>query len=385
MRKHSKVLIAVVLSLSFSLNFGLFQVSANEGIEPFAEWKTSNGQDYLYIEANNHYELGLLKGSYLVEKIYGLRLAIEGFGQSFGVSYEQILMMASQYDAFIPDEYREEFTGIADGVCLVLGNDAFTYSDVLVQNVFFDILLAQVIPMTAMTQSPVGCSAMGVIEKIFWFKYPIVMQNFDFTLGFEVTLSFVHAVTPDFEYFALNMGSVVLPTGKNGHGVNFVINVVQSNVYRPANSYGSGVLIRRMLEKSISAKDALNYVEPLASFNLMISDHRSLYALQVNSNEVLVEKVSTFAVRTNTYVEESWQQYLVDPLYSKDRQEYITETLDENYLNLGFIRLIDPEAMREILRDSPLVNRETTMAFYDSTGYFGLGNYQDSPAGIIPF
>ena len=91
-------------------------------------------------------------------------------------------------------------------------------------------------------------------------------------------------------------------------------------------------------------------------------------------------------VRTNTFVNESWQKYLVDTNYSKDRQNEAEKQLDVMLEDLEF----NHGELMDILKSTPTIFRKTedkkeiaTLAFLTCLN-FALENLEENNWGEIP-
>ena len=75
----------------------------------FSEWKESNDQKYLSIEADNHFWLGVAEGKNLLNQIIYMKQIMQQQSKALKVSYEnELLPLAMLYHKFIPLEYKIE-------------------------------------------------------------------------------------------------------------------------------------------------------------------------------------------------------------------------------------------------------------------------------------
>ena len=120
--KKKSVLLLFLLSITFLSGFvTLTNACKGNNIESnYAEWKTSNGQSYLYVEADNYYDLGFLEGQNLAFQIAWMKLMITLQAQELGLTYDTAIYYAFDYLANIPDKYLLEMQGIADGIEIVI-------------------------------------------------------------------------------------------------------------------------------------------------------------------------------------------------------------------------------------------------------------------------
>ncbi|KKN46943.1 hypothetical protein LCGC14_0668090 [marine sediment metagenome] len=81
--------------------------------ESTAEWKGSNGQNYIKIVAKNHYKFGLLRGQKSKKQIKTTNRLINSFIKIHNFSFERFLYYAKKYT--IPDDYKAEMQGLVEG------------------------------------------------------------------------------------------------------------------------------------------------------------------------------------------------------------------------------------------------------------------------------
>ena len=94
-RKSSIILLfLLVITLSSSLFITQGQACEkrsdrkSKGFQTKAIWKESNGQEYLYVKAPNHFILGILEGKMLSEKILYLKSIFLAQAAVMGMSYD---------------------------------------------------------------------------------------------------------------------------------------------------------------------------------------------------------------------------------------------------------------------------------------------------------
>jgi hypothetical protein len=314
-----------------------------------------------------------------------MKLIIQGFASSFFTEekpYEQLIKIATHYEKFIPEHLRKEMKGISDAL------KPISYEDVLLQNCFIDLIYGRFIPENI--SNPVfnsynlACTSFGVINK----DSNIIGQNFDFSLIFEPCLSFVLIKMPDKpDIFTLRMGSLLsLPAGRSSNGISLAVNIVKSNNVGKL-SIPASIKARLAFENCKDAKSFYSFqieTPNTASNNLLISDDSKIIALE-NLPDILVrEDVKDIIVRSNTFVSESLQKYLVDKTYSKERQKYTEIRLKQLYNS----EKISENELIKLLSDEPIICRTDplntmTLAFI-TKNYFGLGNTKHKSLGRIP-
>jgi len=352
-----------------------------------AEWKENNNQKYLDVYSDNYYDLGYLTGQKISYKIITLKIILISMSSSLNTSYDKIKQQAKEYIPFILDEYILEMKGLADGASNKLGID-ISFNDILIQNTFLDIVYGQLLPQQI---NPIGCTSIGVNGIN---NNPVAGQNFDFIKAFENTLSFVkHKLPGKPAIFGIKFGaSLNIPMAINEYGVNALITVVQTNVIGEPN-IPITCRTRNAFEKS---SDIINFLEqffPLDglaqtnSFTLVLSDNNSVQSIDVVPG-LLSIKNSNQLIRTNTFTDPSWQQFLTNTSYSKERQELvdllvsniISDTNNFTYQNLESILKNKPKVCRISDKSSDIA----TLAFM-SRNKFGLGNPIEHTWGVIEF
>jgi len=280
--------------------------------------------------------------------------------------------------------------GIAEGATNKLGIP-INFNDILIQNTWFDILYGKIIPdMTEVNEiDPLGCTAISVMNNE---SFPVFGQNFDFTLIFKSCTSFVlHKLGNNPAIFGLKFGAALnFPIGKNENGVSVLTTIIKTNV-RSSTMIPTTCRTRLALEQAQNASSYVNLFYNIlgknqsVGFNSIIIDNKVMFSVGVvpNSTNILTPlKI----VRTNTFVNESWQKYLVDTNYSKDRQNEAEKQLD---VMLEDLELNHGELM-DILQSTPIIFRKTedkkeiaTLAFFTCLN-FALENLEENNWGEIP-
>ncbi|TXT60322.1 MAG: hypothetical protein BAJALOKI3v1_930015 [Promethearchaeota archaeon] len=355
----------------------------------FAKWRSSNGQKYLEIFAPDYYRLGLLLGEYLYDQIISMKRLIQLFSLRYlrhGITYNRLLRISKLYHRYIPKYLQMEMIGISDTIIRI------NYNDILLQNCFLDILYGYLIPKIKikpliLNQLEFGCTSFGIFGK----KEPLMGQNFDFSVLFRPTASFVHLITPRLsEIFSLRLGSLLsLPIGLNNWGLNLRVSVVKTlmsgNISMP-----SSILSRLAFENCQDAESYFSLLKKFggtASYNLLISDQNKIIALEGLSDKIERIDINSRVAKTNTFVSLKFQRFLLDKSYSKFRQYYAEYRL--NRLSSQKLGKVQEEDISSIMRDNSIICRKNpfkpmTLAFLTNT-YFGLGSPDNERWGIIPF
>ncbi|MFX0061540.1 MAG: C45 family autoproteolytic acyltransferase/hydrolase [Candidatus Hermodarchaeota archaeon] len=352
------------------------------------EWRDSNGQKYLYVKADSHYDLGLCTGKGLVEQIEFIRMAIQGMAEMFKMDITKFQKIANLYLPYIPQQYVDEITGITDGVNEI-SEMQFTLKDIQFQALFLNILHGQITPSLPPGQSliPQGCTAFGAIND----DGSIVLgQNYDADGRLQPAHSWVlHELADDPLVFSHRLGAILgIPMAKNEHGLIFTVNLVQSNVKAPI-MVPRFVLVREALAKCKTAEEAYKTLFSEEKFpfslNLLIGDREKIIAVQVHPEQIRPVYVKKTIVQSNQYDYIDWVQYLRNPTYSQERQIYAEQKLAEIYATNTRITNDD---LLNILRDSPIICRDqgggigTTVAFMTKES-FGVGTAKDA-IGKLP-
>ncbi len=360
----------------------------------YAKWKEDNRQKYLHIITTTYYELGYLEGQNLANEILTMDYILKNLIASYNLDINQVIYLAYIYDQFIPEEYKMELTGIADAI------PTLSYTDILLQVVFLDLYYGILIPqMIGVDPALHACTAISAKNS----KTSVTIgQTMDFGLLFYPTLNFVkHTVIGKQTAFSLRMGAAVLPIGKNRR-VSSTVNLVQT--WKVAE-FGIPTCIKSRIAFE-TCKTAKEFSELMTSsyccsWNYMFSDKRGNLIVSETIPSLKIEETINkhgFAVRTNTYISEELKIFLLDPLFSIERQQK-AEELTQQELNedgkLSVKELMNILSYYDGTEASicryPIPNDLTsvcTLAFFVSQGcrkgYFGIGNTRDSDWGRIP-
>jgi len=353
----------------------------------YARWNYSNNQKYLEVSANNHYHLGLLQGEFLSKKIYNFqalikKLLIRYYRKRY--AYNRLKNVAEIYEKNIPNHLKLEMQGMADAL------QDINYRDILLQNCFLDLLYGHLIPNDLynliLHYYNIGCTSFGAVNN----KSTIIGQNFDLAIPFKSSLSFVLIKMPDKpKIFTLRLGSLLsLPVGINSYGIVVNINVVKTRI-KGKFSIPVSIRTRIALELSKSAESFYTfYIQtPLnASFNLLISDNSKIIATENIPNKHNRVDVKNTIVKSNTFISNPYQQFLIKKKYSKRRQRYAESLLNSQYKK--YKSNITDKILLNILADEPIICRlkpykPMTLAFL-TKNHFGRGNAKYFNHGNIP-
>lgn len=384
----SFLLISILIS---SIGFCCYNLSnrlgfLRFGVSGYSEWRNSNGQQYLYVEADNHYDLGYLTGKALSYKILTLNALIFLSTPSYGLTSERIIEIGEQYLDYIPAEYKEEMLGVSEGASAGCGF-YISFYDILIQSVLFEILYGRHLPTTTSVSLDLGCTAIGTKNS----NGSIILgQNMDLVNAMGLTQSFVlHKLGNDPLVFTHRLGGCLAsPMGKNEHGLMLTVNLVQTNEVAPFIT-PTFVLVREGLANENSIEGLYNTLFPNSassySRNFLIANSDALLAVQSLPNNQQVTYLDSSVVFTNTYTVPQWQNSLADPEYSKERLSYTEGLVSAAYLDKD---LTESELVN-ILGDEPIICRangglfETGTISFMTYSQFGIGK-PNGNTGIVP-
>jgi hypothetical protein len=388
-KKKALIILLMILTATLFIYLGI-RIANFHQVSGYAEWRSSNSQSYLYVEAPTNFELGYLTGQKLADKILQLKLFLMIAAPKYQTDYQSLLNQANSYLPFIPAQHQEEFQGLAAGSSNELGL-IITFQDILLQNCWLDITYGQLLPKS---YNPVGCTALGLVQAN---GSVIMAQNFDFIQSFAPTLSFVyHKLGSNPGIFSLRFGAGLdLPIGCNTNNVTVLTTVVRSTQIAPISmpvcsrarlSFEQATDMSSFYQTFFGSTPINTNQNVSVSFNLIIGDSTHLMGVeslplmqQINDSKVIV--------KTNTYSVPDWQQYLEDKNYSKDRQSLAEQLLT----SLSIKSQASQDDLFTILKVNPgicqIANQSSdvgTLAFI-SRKYFGLGSPSNSLLGVIPF
>jgi hypothetical protein len=231
-----------------------------------------------------------------------------------------------------------------------------------------------------------GCTSFGVINQ----NSTLIGQNFDLAAIFKPTLTFTLIKMPNKpDIFSLRAGALLsLPVGRNSRGVALSVTVVKNRM-KGAISIPCSIKARMAFETGNTAETLYNFMSSTpspTSGTLLIADESKIIALEILPSKYKREDVTNTIVRSNTFISNSLQEYLIKPKYSKKRQRYAEKQLNEVYnINKG----LTDDGLLNLLANDPIIcrmkyRRSKTIAF-NTKQYFGLGNPIQNKPGIIPF
>jgi hypothetical protein len=387
------ILLGILLGAGLLSNLSIRAIYSTK-VNGSTEWRLSGSQPYLYVYAEDAYSLGYLTGKMLADQILTLKGLFLLLGITYDIQYSQLRTMANEYQTYFPADQIEEMHGMAAGASAGSGF-IITFSDILIQNTWYDVFYGRIAPTLP---GPLGCTAIlgwSNITSTDSNLHVIGGQNFDLQKPFGSTLAFVlHQLRGLPAIFGLRVGGCLnLPIGKNFFNVSTYVTLVQTNL---VGDVGIPVCsrARTALSQASTADGFLSYFYgetgsvTACGFNLLVNDPFQAFAVAsvpgISINETLL--LSSYLLRTNTFLTDSWQQWLMDPNYSKDRQTRAEFLVEEAVVD----NIIEHSELLSILQDKPVICRSTTkftetatLAFI-TTSQFGLGNPSDNFGGPIP-
>ncbi len=402
--KNKSVLLLFILGVSLSSGFISFaNACQTEEVElNYAEWRFSNNQPYLYVEADNYYTLGYLEGKNLAFQIAWMKLMIMLQAQQIGLSYDIAIYYALDYLEFIPEQYVLEMQGIADAIDVVLVpfmgeiyEISIDFMDVLVQNCFWDIYYGKIIPMlTGYPQAPLiagGCTAIGSHTS----KKTVLGQTIDLTLLMMPTVSAVYTKINGKKFFSFRMGSMLAFGGVNKWGLSISVNLIE--VFNcGCSGKPLSIIYRTILENTRTIRKA-KYIITSNDFtlgwNYIIKTRRNLATIETIPNSYSFERINRggYTFDTNIYENSLFKMFMIYPTNYIQRYNRVDE-LCHFYNQDGNLDIYD---LFSIYSDTLITRRFTTgdpmevgtvgsfFVDHKNNVYFCLGNPLDSSLGVI--
>ena len=383
--KIAAIMVLILVTSLLFLNIGV-RIASIHTPNGVVEWQSSNNQPYLEVSAETPFDLGYLTGQALSSEIYELWKILMLGAPQYGLKYWQLLDLARDYSSLLTQAERQEMEGIAKGASNQLGI-SLSFDDILLQNTWVDIFYGR---LMLDNRANMGCTVIGTLNQN---MSTMAGQTFDFGKLFEPTLSFVkHQIGDNFPVFGLRIGaSLSQPMAMNAQGVAVFITLVITSVSAEVTTPLT-IRSRRALEQASSASEFQEIFYTISgtdlpfSFTTLIVDNQTLISTKSLPNQTITLTNPSQIVQSNTFNETTWQEFLVDKEYSKDRQVYAEDLLNSAYTD---DELTNAELL-DILSDSPLISRHgenrmdsTTCAFMTLTN-FGLGAPDRADYGRIP-
>jgi Acyl-coenzyme A:6-aminopenicillanic acid acyl-transferase len=396
----ASLLIFGFLILIFNTATRIAYIKTDSDIHGNAEWKISNTQKYLYVEADDRYSLGYLEGKYLATEIVNFRTALMGIGIYMGKTYFNMIDQAQNYLEYIPEAYLEEMQGMADGASQGSGW-SFTIDDILLQNTFLDLAYGHWYPEDYLEDNVMGCTAIGAKNED---GTIMIGQNFDFPRvlshdNFLPSIAFVHTkLKNNPEIFGMRLGAILsLPIAKTTNNITMIVTVIESNI-RSNYSLPAVILARMGLETQSTVDGFIDLVfnqhQITCSFTTIGTNGTIMGGVQVHPLDYRINYNKTI-VHTNRYLYSDWnEKYFADGDFSLTRQMYVERLVKEKYSTNNTLTY---EELIEILGttvdgvegpySAPCYDdsqyHDATLAVFTSRS-FGVGNVYQG-LGDLPF
>jgi hypothetical protein len=402
--KNKSVLLLFILGVSLSSGFISFaNACLTEEVEVnYAEWKISNDQPYLYVEADNYYTLGLLEGENLAFQIAWMKFMIMLQAEQIGLSYDIAIYYALDYLEFIPEQYILEMQGIADAIDIVLVpfmgeiyDISIDFLDILVQNCFWDIYYGKIIPLlTGYPQTPLiagGCTAIGSYSG----RKTALGQTIDLTFLMMPTVSAVYTKINGKKFFSFRMGSMLAFGGVNKRGLSVSVNLIEVFNYGCSGKPLS-IIYRSVLENARTIRRARYLITSndfTLGWNYIIRTRRNLATIETIPNSFTFERIKKggYTFDANIYENSIFKMFMIYPTSYVERYNRVQE-LCQNYNQDGDLDLYD---LFSVYSDTLISRRFTTgdpmqvgtvgsfFVDHKNNVYFCLGNPLDSNLGVI--
>jgi len=403
--KNKSVLLSCIVVFSIGFCFLNTQAVACENDSSdtnFSEWRFSNGQSYLHVEADNYYTLGYLEGQNLAFQTAWMKNMIMLQAQQIGLSYDIAIYYALDYLDYFSEEYILEMQGFADAIDVVqipfmgqIYSISIDFLDVLVQNCFWDIYYGKIVPMlSGYPQEPLivaGCTAIGSNTG----RKAVLGQTFDISLLMQPTTSWVYTKIQGKKVFSFRTGSMLAMGGVNGHGVAISVNLMEvlnvGCIGKPIS-----VIYRSALENAKNVRQAKNIIldnDFTLGWNFIIRDKRHIVAIETIPNSFSIERIrrGSYTFDANIYENPYFKAFMIYPTNYLERYNRVSE-LCQTYNQDGKLDIHD---LFKIYSDTLISRRYTSPdplgvgtagAFFVDTKsnvYFCLGNPLDSELGLI--
>lgn len=126
--------------------------------------------------------------------------------------------------------------------------------------------------------------------------------------------------------------------------------------------------------------DLLDETKDAICYNLTVGDSEKAFTLEINPYGMPKDPLETTLVRSNTFVSQDLQKYLLRKNYSKRRQAHAEDLIQSAYEEN---ERITEQQLLEILSDRPTISRTKTIAFITNE-HFGVGKPHKGKYGKVP-
>lgn len=357
-----------------------------------AEWRTSNGQEYLYIEAPNHLVLGLIEGHFLQDKITYMKNVLIQQALALNMTYDDFINLALQYETSIPFKYKIEMRTMAFAI------KDISYQDILVQNTMWDGFYGIITPLLSGFQQPPliegGCSVIAYKNQ----SVVRISQNIDLSQMLTPACAWVyHKVGSSPAVFSFRIGSQLSFGGINSNHITTGINLVETLILAEP-SLPIPVKYRLALESSNLEEVYETIIDNGfgCGWQFILTSNNEMYSIELIPNTYVSKTIeSGYIFDANIYENPLFQAFMIPPNENELFRNQKIPELCENFLvtdgDLTLIELMEIISHEGIARTPQSSNpmEAETSGFYSfdhnlNKGYFGLGNARDSSWGRIP-
>jgi len=310
-----------------------------ENLIPSPEKKQIIGNITVINLEGTAYEIGYQNGVLVKEEIN--EILDEAFSQYLpGKSLKSRLVrlfifgLVKKIDKEIPDEYRQEMQGVADGA-------GRSYDDILLMNTFIDgfeslnpLLLQSILDATGISR---GCSGI-IVQKGEKAENLIIGQTVDYpmALGAKYSVLYIISKTNKKIIYLPSFPGIVLPiNGMNEEGM--VLTQRDTPTGKGKIGVPTGVIARLFLEEGKDLDDArkyLNKVDWSISRSILIADssnNLSSFIEVLPGEDVKEIKIDGYAGAANHYKKEEFFEAQKNALDKCRRLKFICQY--EKYAN----------------------------------------------------
>ncbi len=402
--KDKSVLLLFILGIGFfSGSIPIINACKTDAYERnYAEWRVSNNQPYLYVEADDYYNLGFLEGQNLAFQIAWMKLMIMLQAEEIGISYDLALYYTTDYLGYIPEDYLLEMQGIADAIDVIsvsfmgkIYEISIDFIDVLAQNCFWDIYYGKIIPiLTGYPQSPLiagGCTAIGAHTS----KNTVFGQTIDLTLLMMPAVSWVYTKINDKKFFSFRLGSMLAMGGINKWGLSISVNLIEVFNYG-CSGIPLSIIYRSVLENAKfvkQAKDIITSNNFTLGWNYIIRNKKTMITIESIPNLYSLEQIGRgrYTFDANIYENNLFKMFMIYPTKYLERYNRVAELChaynQDGNLDIKELFNIcsDTQISRRFTTGDPMEIATVSSFFIDhkNTIYFCLGNPLDSNLGVI--
>lgn len=402
--KKKSVLLLLILGIGFFSGFITIANACKTDYTEhnYAEWRFSNNQPYLYVEADDYYTLGFLEGQNLASQIAWMKLMIILQAQELGLSYHIAIYSALDYLESIPEEYLLELQGMADAIDVVsisfmenIYEISIDFMDILAQNCFWDIYYGKIIPMlTGYPQSPLimgGCTAIGSHTS----RNTVFGQTIDLSLLMVPTASWVYTRINNKRVFSFRMGSMLAMGGINKWGLSLSVNLIEVFNYG-CPGIPLSIIYRNTLENARTVKQAKSKIvsnDYTVGWNYIIRTRKTMVAIETIPNSYSLERVirGSYTFDANIYENPLFKMSMIYPTKYLERYNRVSELCNiysqDSNLDIQdlFNIFSDTQISRRFTTGDPMEVGTVGSFFVDHKNrvYFCLGNPLDSSFGKI--